>query len=153
MLRVLLIEDDYLYANWLEKEIRISLGVDVEEVTTEHGFHLKLGEIVENPPDVIVMDIMLRWADPAPDMPIPPVDLGSFHRAGLRCLCLLRADKTTRSTPVILYSNLDESDIVHEMRELGLAAPHVPKSSNAKVILDQIQSLLPPRRPKMEARI
>jgi CheY-like chemotaxis protein len=137
------VEDDYLYVDWLRDAIESNVGGKVEVITTELEFRNRFEELATRAPDIVLMDIMLRWTDPSPEMVPPPKGLGTFHRAGLRCLQLLRADKRTSQVPVILYSVLEESDIAQDMKELGLSARHVAKSIHPEALFGQIQSYLP----------
>jgi len=139
MATVLLVEDDYMYVNWLKDELESNLGHQVEVISTEQDFRTRGASIAKTPPDVVLMDIMLRWADPSNEMIPPPPCHGTFHRAGLRCLQMLRNDPRTRDVPVILYSVLDESDIARDMQELGLTARHVEKSIHPEILFAQIQ--------------
>lgn len=146
MARILAVEDDYLYVEWLRDIIEANIGASLDVISTELGFRTRFADLAAKPPDIILMDIMLRWTDPSPDMVRPPAGLGTFHRAGLRCLHLLRGDQQTRNIPVILYSVLEESDIAEDLKELGLTTLHVVKSIHPETLLDQINSALASRR-------
>jgi CheY-like chemotaxis protein len=108
-LQILVLEDDHLQAQDLKTELeRLDLDVDVQIIDSEHGFMKALPQIQANPPDLAILDRMVRWAHPSPDMPAPPEADWDPEHAGLRCAELLQADKLTKSTKILLYSVLGE---------------------------------------------
>ena len=89
MKQILIVEDDHLQSEWIEIEIKKHFpGVQVEKIATEYDFRIKLEDVKKNPPDIILIDVMLRWTDPSPNMIHAPKDVkedgGHFH-AGFRC--------------------------------------------------------------------
>jgi CheY-like chemotaxis protein len=113
-LSILLVEDDALFADSLKEElVKAFQGVTVETIPTESRFRQSLPDIERSPPSVIVIDVMLRWDDPRPDMPAPPSDVEEegFYTAGLRCQTLLASNSRTKQIPVILYTILDPGDV------------------------------------------
>lgn len=91
----------------------------IERIATESEFIDKFESIAGEKPDVIIMDIMLRWSDPAPDMRLPPPEIAEqgFFRAGVRCERKLAADPRTRNIPVIVYSILEKKDLEGEVTQ------------------------------------
>jgi DNA-binding response OmpR family regulator len=68
------VEDDKMQYQFLHNALRESktLGpLRVVRISTEKGFNDRFEEIAADKPDVILMDIMLRWADPEPNLPLP----------------------------------------------------------------------------------
>jgi hypothetical protein len=66
---ILIVEDDPLQAELMIEAINTDalLGKPrVERISTELLFRQRFEEIVRDPPDVITIDIMLRWADASP---------------------------------------------------------------------------------------
>ena len=61
-----------------------------------------LGSVQQNPPDLIVLDVM-----------IPPID-------GLTFLMRLREDAKSREIPVIVVSGLSDSQTMARAKELGV---------------------------------
>src|SRR5664280_2491859 len=103
---ILLIEDDPVQAELMEKAIGERFGVETFRIATEWDFLAGLDDIAQRAPGAIVIDVMLRWADPAEQMPPTPVDykkVGGYRRAGLRCKKKLMEDPRTRAIPIILY--------------------------------------------------
>ena len=115
-MHILIIEDDYLQADLIEEALRqepvISLAT-IERISTESQFHAEFERIAKNPPDVIIMDVMLRWADPSPNMEQPSAEIikEGIGRAGLRNEKLLNQDPRTRGIPVIIYTILEDIDL------------------------------------------
>jgi len=64
-------------------------------------------------PDVVVIDVMLRWTNPHPEQPERPPDVieGGFMRAGLRCLERIRANPKLIFSRVILFTVLTKEDL------------------------------------------
>jgi CheY-like chemotaxis protein len=110
MLKILLVEDDYLQRSYVHQALADSLGAAVETKTCEWEFQRDFDLIASDPPDVAVLDMMLRWASPSRRGATPPEDSTPYH-AGLRCAQKLSDDPRTRSVRVILYSVLPKEDI------------------------------------------
>lgn len=120
MANILLLEDDPLTCEWLEEAIRSKLWdlhPEIEVIETESEFAQNWIPEVSNgarkPPDVIVIDIMLRWTDPSPNPPPRPLEVieGGFVRAGLRCLDLIRKQPVLSQTRLILFTSLTPEDL------------------------------------------
>ena len=104
---LLVVEDDPDQADTIEKALRRRFSShDVLVVETESEFRQGLLEITEHPPDVAIIDIILRWSEPDPPIPERPreVDEEGIQRAGLRCEQLLRHEPATAKVPVIFYT-------------------------------------------------
>jgi CheY-like chemotaxis protein len=103
---ILIVEDDPDQADFIANALRQRFPHhEVELVETESAFHERLPEFAQNPPEVAVVDVILRWSDPdlIPRRP-PDVVSGGFQKAGLRCEQLLRQNPLTARVPVILYT-------------------------------------------------
>ena len=140
MSKILIVEDDPHYVNDLRDSLD-EFASDIAVISTEAAFRAAYEAIASNPPELIVMDIMLRWTDPSEQMSSPSNKSDSFHRAGLRCLKMLRDDPRTQNVQVILYSVLEESDVARDMRAMGLTARHVVKSMHTDIV-KQIKNIL-----------
>lgn len=146
-MRILIVEDDYLQAEELAQKITEHFcKVDAEFVRTEHEFRERLNDLRRNPPDLFLLDVMLRWTDPIPKMVTPPpeVEVGGPFRAGLRCERLLRESPETRETPVVLYTVLEDEDLGSELEHLGNKTFYVSKDSDAQPLFEVIKGVLPP---------
>src|SRR5947208_2212242 len=89
-------------------------GLETMSIATESDFAAQIDEIAAFQPDVFVIDLLLRWANPSPQMPPVPdgyEDDSGFYRAGMRCLGKLADDERTATTPVIIYSVIERDDI------------------------------------------
>src|ERR1035441_4558333 len=71
-LRILLLEDDHMQREDIRQALVKELGAQVEIKTTESEFRRNFEVIAANPPDVAVLDVMVRWATPSHDMPAAP---------------------------------------------------------------------------------
>jgi len=144
-LHILIVEDDYLQADW----IRASLGkifprAQIELMHTEFQFRSALDSLAKTPPDVIVMDVMLRWADAGPNIPPPSEDVRKegFYRAGIRCAKMLSSNERTREIPVILYTVLERADLESDIRSLPRNIIHLRKDSDAEPLGRLIRSAI-----------
>jgi len=118
----LIVEDDKLQFSYIKNGIRQGRYFSesrIERIATEWEFIEEFESIATEKPDVILLDIMLRWTDPTPDMTLPPADIAEegFFRAGVRCEQRLAGDPRTRSIPVIVYSILEKKDFDGEISE------------------------------------
>ena len=85
--------------------------MEVQTKSTESEFDRDFAEIASNPPEIAVLDVMLRWADPSRSMPVAPEDVTrNPQNAGLRCAKRLIEGPRTRDVKVILYSVLGRED-------------------------------------------
>jgi CheY-like chemotaxis protein len=138
---VLLVEDDPMQADLLIESLATQLQVETDVISTELEFQSRFEEIAKDPPRVVVMDVMLRWADPQPETP-PPPRAQTFHRGGVRCLRMLQQDERTKSIPAIVFTILEERDLLQDMRDMAVTAEYIPKSIHGEAIVKRIQSAL-----------
>jgi DNA-binding NarL/FixJ family response regulator len=95
-LRILLLEDDHMQREDIRQALIQELGAQVETKTTESEFRQDFEAITANPPDVAVLDVMVRWAGPSRVMPVAPDEVTrNPEQAGLRCARLLRSFAAT----------------------------------------------------------
>ena len=139
------VEDDHLQTGPLEENLKVAFpGAQVTVLGSEHQFREHLPRLVESPPDLVLMDVMLRWSLPSPNAPEPPADVteGGYYRAGLRCANLLLADERSRTVPVVLYTILERSDLERDGQGLPDNSSYVGKSSDIEVLLRKVRTLL-----------
>lgn len=125
-MKILLLEDDDLQADSLRSQLERGFqDVTVDHVQSEREFRTRLASFEDAPPDIAILDMMVRWTDLHVDMAPPPTDVseGGHHRAGLRCHHLLRNAPNTCNVPIVLYSVLDPSN--YEADVLDGAGPVV----------------------------
>jgi CheY-like chemotaxis protein len=144
-IRILSVEDDPLQAEWIRDTIEGAIsGAEVECIENEQEFCKRLDDIAKEPPAVILMDVMLRWTNPAPRINPPPPDVrdGGFYRAGLRCQRLLALRESTKSVPVILYTVLDRSDLEGALREPVGQIEFLRKEADPESLLAAVRSAI-----------
>jgi CheY-like chemotaxis protein len=152
-MKILLVEDDRVQAQTVRKRLEEEIqGAVITVLKTEKQFREHFEEITNQPPDVICLDVMMRWTDT--DDPnlnagnIPPDVMdekgGRWRRAGIRCARLLSRNARTRNIPVILYTILEDGDLEDELIELGNVT-HLAKDSDLSMLADKIESLRPRR--------
>jgi CheY-like chemotaxis protein len=142
-MRILLVEDDIIQSDFicdaLEQEFP---GGEVELIKTEQEFRSRLDNIAKRTPDVVIMDVMLRWTDPSPDQVPSPEDVREegHYRAGFRCRKLLSERGQTKDVPVILYTVLDHADISHELQDISIGeVQYLRKESSAGPLLRSVR--------------
>lgn len=141
-MNIILIEDDYLQANWLSEQLSEAFQeATVEIIKTEHHFLRRVESIVANPPDIFIIDVMLKWTNPAPEMPPQPpkVEEEGFYRAGFRCQEKLQKYAKTRDVPVIFYTILGEKDLEEELEKVSENVLHLQKQGNTDSLIRQIR--------------
>ena len=140
-MRILLVEDDYHQSDAITRKLaeRFS-GLVVEKIKTELEFRERISRIISNLPDIILMDIMMRWTDPSPDVELAPEEIRAegFFRAGLRCVKLLKSDPRADKLPIILYTILEGSDIELEQSKLPTNVHHIRKESDPSPLIAKI---------------
>lgn len=144
-MNILLVEDDILQADAIEDSLRRNFKqVEVKRLSSESEFREKLSSVKTESLDLILLDVLLRWSEPTPEIEEPPLEVQQqgFYRGGIRCLNLLLASAETREVPVIVYSVLGRED-VH--KEIDQVPPHVlflQKDSDEQRLVRHIRSLL-----------
>lgn len=144
-MHIVVVEDDHLQAGPLADNLRGAFdNPTVETMATEEDFRAALPRFREQVPDLLVMDVMLRWASPRPGMSAPPPDVvsGGYYRAGLRCAALLHADPTLRCVPVVLYTILEVSDLRRGNQELPPNTTYVGKTAEPEVLVRHVRAQL-----------
>lgn len=149
-MRLLLLEDDSLQAEWISNELGLHFPeIEILRIATESEFRNRFEEIASNPPDVAVLDVMLRWSDLGPSVQERPDDIrqhGHF-RAGLRCERMITSDPRTRGTRVVMYTVLSARDLGKELESTGQNVVYLAKDSDVSNLIMLIRSLLEAERP------
>jgi CheY-like chemotaxis protein len=153
---ILIVDDDYLQAEWTIERLKKSFSNSkIEWIETEHDFRSRLDEFAAKPPDVIVMDVMLCWTRPGPNMPEWPEDVEKegFYTAGFRCEKLLSSHKKLKGVPLIFYTVLERADLIErqykfvDSSRVYLQKSHrayLRKESEAEPLVDLIRQLTKP---------
>jgi|GEM_PF-2377186 hypothetical protein len=136
-MRVVLLEDSYLDVESIANDIRRSFSdATVIHISTESEFREHVPSFAQNPPDLFVLDVMVRWADLRQDMEVsPPVDVANegYYRAGIRCQKLLAEHEVTSEIPVILYSILDRGEYEADIQSPKPNIIGITKSSDGRL--------------------
>jgi CheY-like chemotaxis protein len=139
------VEDDHLQEEPLAEHLRSAFdGARVQTLSTEEEFRTRLPALRADIPDLVVMDVMLRWSDPRPDTPEPPEDVlaGGYYRAGLRCAQLMLDDPQLRHVPVVLYTILERNDLERDDQTLPPNATYVGKNVELDVLARHLRYCL-----------
>lgn len=138
---IILVEDDPLQREILVCELESEFPqLKIIAITTESAFVSRLDELVALRPELLVIDVMLLWAYPAPDTPSPPVNYEGFARAGLRCLRLWR--NTTSKANILIHSIIPEADIKPDVQDLNGCFTYVAKDDEGEALAEAIKQTL-----------
>jgi CheY-like chemotaxis protein len=140
-LRFLILEDNWQHAEllsgWLHRQFP---GVEIRIVETAKRFQHGLDEFVRFSPDVIILDMMVRFTDPDDPDPATGSEQEDFFTAGARCYEQLRTLKL--ESRVIIYSVIDEGDL-RKNNFTELVELHVQKEGEDRsALLDAIRRTL-----------
>jgi CheY-like chemotaxis protein len=138
-LNILLVEDDHIQRDDIRSAIEQEMQGTVTMLSCEWDFLRKFEEIAANPPDLAVLDVMLRWQTPSRN-PDPEPAGNPRESAGLRCATRLRSDERTQGVKVILYSVFPRESLA------GLAVPDgvvwVVKEPDCENLMEAIRQAL-----------
>ena len=113
LLKILLLEDDHIQRDQLVKALEKEFETDILVKSRESEFRNDFEQIASAPPDIAILDVMVRWAKPSSQMPARPAEVPNDPQgAGLRCGDMLRSDPRTASVKIIYYSVLSKDDYV-----------------------------------------
>ena len=158
-MRILIVEDDYLQAEVLSGALEQVLArevpaLSIDRIATEERFRAAMPALARDQPDVILMDVIVRWADANGPIPEPPEEVRREgpRRAGIRCQKLVAANPATRDIPVILYTVLEISDLRLELESLEGNFVCLSKNNQVGPLVEEIRRLRrvsrrPPPRP------
>ena len=141
---ILVVEDDHLQEGPLVEQLDDSFpDCRIDIVCTERDFRDRLSGLRNAAPDLVVMDTMLRWADPKPDSAEPPDEVveEGFYRAGLRCVDLMAGDDKLKDVPVILYTILEKEDLERQGKRLPANITYMRKSPDLGALIRKAHDL------------
>jgi DNA-binding response OmpR family regulator len=138
-MKVLLVEDNKAFGDEIYQSLKRTFR-EVVWLETESDFRAAFDELAYNPPEVAIIDVMLRWDTPRREgmRPRPP-DVPNTHSAGFRCVQLLERDERTQAVPVVLYSVLDHADVADEMHGIRGKVSFLQKTSSPEELIALIQ--------------
>lgn len=151
-MHITLVEDDHLQAEWIDSRLKAAFrGVVVKRINTESDFYSWLDELENNDevkPDLFIIDVMLRWADPSPTIAEPPPDVleNGFYRAGLRCKEHVMANARTKGVPIILYTVLEELDLEKALENKQPGVTYLRKDSSPEPLIKMIRRIVRAKR-------
>src|SRR5437763_8333735 len=146
-MRLVLLEDDSSQSAWLKQQIEsMPSSPTIDCLTSESEFRAQIDAYCTAPPDLFVLDVMVRWTKPAPVMAEPPDDAktNGYFRAGFRCAKLLRDAGV--SSPIIFYTILENTDVnadLAKLHELNIKdATYLRKARRSNELLKMIGDIL-----------
>ena len=141
---IICVEDDHLQFDSISKKIRQAFpGVTIEGIKTEKDFRDKMADFARKPPDVFIIDVMLRWTDPSPKMELAPKEVaeGGFFKAGLRCLQRLVSQEETKNIPVIFYTVLEKNNLEEDLKHIYGKFDFLEKDSDLSSLIQLIRKI------------
>jgi CheY-like chemotaxis protein len=141
---LVVVEDDHLQEGPLQDKLEEAFpDARVEAIPTERAFRDRLDDLRSRRPDLVVMDVMLRWDLPSRDAPDPPPEVvaGGYQRAGLRCAELMAADPALAAVPVVFWTILEHSDIERDGRTLPARSRYLRKSPDLDLLIRTAREL------------
>lgn len=143
-MRIVSLEDDEPFWDLLKEAIEEEFpDVEMTWVRTESEFCQRMGEFAANPPQIFILDAMVKWADATSKMPVAPEDVigEGYYRAGLRCRRRLLENSATAETPVILFTVLERADIERVVSHLPGGTAFIAKSGDFRELILTINEL------------
>lgn len=144
-MRIVLVEDDALQA----REIRDFLAKNLPETSvdwlpSESAFYDALRQYESQPPDLFILDVILRWATVEEVMPPVPEEVAEEGRyeAGLRCVRKLCNLTALSRVPVIIYTVQDPPRVATTLAGLPPHILYLHKSPDIGELLIHVRSLL-----------
>jgi len=148
-MRILVVEDDPLQSDSLLKVLKRSFAnVRFDPILkSEAAFCFAIDQIFSDPPDIILIDVMLRWTEKrGSDAPVPPalVDEEGYYRAGIRCQRLAAEfeKKTGKTIPIVLLTILDAGTLRKDTSALPPHVAHVKKEADPIELIAKIRELV-----------
>jgi CheY-like chemotaxis protein len=123
ILRIVVVEDDYQDATWIKDELQARLNAQVKVISCERDFVDELPKVGHEKPDIIIFDVMLRWATSSEALeqemeqgkvPKDVINEG-FLKAGLRCVARLKRRDDTKDIPHLVYTGLQGNNFTEEV--------------------------------------
>jgi CheY-like chemotaxis protein len=143
-MKFLIVDDEYDLTRPMYSYIGRELGAEVSAARTEKEFRERLDALRADPPDLVVMDMLLPWDTPGPDMEPPPEDVrqAGYVAAGWRCVELLTRHPRTADVPVVISSVVAVADVREQRLEVPGRVFYHDKTFGAPSLLNIIRSIL-----------
>jgi DNA-binding NarL/FixJ family response regulator len=147
MRNLVLLEDDPVQSELLVEELTAEFPeASIMLITSESEFQSRIDEFTNSPPDVFILDVMVRWTKPSPNLDSNSENRKSngYYRAGIDCAKLLRTSGI--NTPIILYTILENNDIRADIKSLEDSqikdVRYVRKESDPFDLMKRIRSVV-----------
>ena len=152
-MKILLIEDDNLYSDELETDLKADRAISesiprIDLVSSEREFRERFEEIAEANYDFAIIDMMVLWERSRPDRKKPPQDVldGGIYRAGFRCMDWLRKDSRTKDLPIVIHTNFSDREVPDLQKKYqGPLTRFLPKSGEKEPLLTLLREWLASR--------
>jgi CheY-like chemotaxis protein len=140
---ILMIEDNFTTGQPLLDRIEVVFGKQ-RWLKSESDFRLAFDELTSKPPQVAVIDVMLKWDIPRreEEKRRQPADAQPMHEAGLRCARMLLTNPATQRIAIILYSNIDREDLSEHVKRLPGNVSYLQKVPDPDTLIDAIRSVV-----------
>lgn len=162
---IVILEDDHLQFQNLERAIKEGFQhagraePEVRRINNEYDFlrAVKDGEFRRRLPDVILLDVMVRWYDPAPPRETPAKpreyedDEFAYRRAGIRCYRLFKTEVPDAPTMPLLISLLEAEDLESDLAAFEVRPTFLRKHEDQPGLIARLltaESFAMHRRPK-----
>lgn len=143
-LNCVLVEDDYSQSKWITAKIAEAFPEsETTLLETELEFEESVSGLVLRPPNIFILDVVLKWTTPSVEMKPRPeqVRTEGRRRAGFRCFERIQGFELLKNIPVIFYSILGVNDLYGDLPALKGTFVHLEKDSNAGELIGAIQRL------------
>lgn len=143
-MRVVLVEDNRREAEELERELAEGFRCNVSTIRTELEFCDRLDELQRNPPDLFIIDVILRWTTPGPGFRAEPDEVrkGGREMGGFRCVERLQDRLSTRGIPIVLYSHFQRFNFEKELQGMPKTVAYAEKRSDPRLLFQTIRTLV-----------
>ena len=139
-LKVLLLEDDHSQRQDIRDMLEEEFHASVEVRSSEWEFLSKWDQMLKEPPDFAILDVMVCWAKPTREQTETPEEAKHPDTAGLRCAQKIRSTPETGNVKVILYSVLSQEE------DFGMPVPEgvdvVVKEADFEDLIEAIRNSL-----------
>jgi len=144
-MKIILVEDNHFFVQRIREDLFKKIkNLNLVQIQTELEFRKNIENIISPTPDLIIVDVMLRWTNPSPSMELPPNEIleeGLFS-AGIRCKEILLQHKINEEVPILIISALDDVVLDQEKLTMEKNVFFHEKNLNSKSLINRIISLL-----------
>ena len=149
MAHFVIVEDDVSQLRSIAEGITAAFpGAYVILFDCEGAFHQHFDAIVASPPDVFIIDMIVRWSDLPVSSPLAKAPSGlSSYRAGRRIYEMISGHPHLAHLPVIIYSTLEPERYEDEFTLKPDNLMLVAKTNPLKPLLCSLLPNIPRRQP------